>query len=43
MKALSAALRDGTVTGGVNPLADLPNNGIITKESASKFTGEWLG
>jgi ribose transport system substrate-binding protein len=43
MKALIAALRDGTVTGGVNPLADLPNNGIITKESASKFTGEWLG
>jgi ribose transport system substrate-binding protein len=43
MKAMVDALRNGKDSGGINPLADLPNNGIITKESASQFTGEWLG
>jgi ribose transport system substrate-binding protein len=43
MQALLEAIKSGTVTPGVNPLAGLPNNGVITKDTASQFTGEWIG
>jgi ribose transport system substrate-binding protein len=43
MQQLLDALKNGTVTPGTNPLAGLPNNGVITKDTASQFTGEWIG
>ena len=26
-----------------NPVADLPNQGVVTKANADQFTGEWPG
>lgn len=43
MEALIDALRNGKNHGDVDPFADFPNNGVITKDTASKFTGEWAG
>ena len=43
MQAMVKALRDGQDSGAVDPAADLPNNGIVTKDTASKFTAEWPG
>lgn len=43
MKALIEAIRNNKVSGAINPFADLPNNGVITKDTAGQFTGEWLG
>ena len=43
MKALIDAIRNNKTSGAINPFADLPNKGVITKDTASQFTGEWLG
>jgi ribose transport system substrate-binding protein len=43
MEALVAALRDGKVTGGIDPLTTLPDNGEVTKENVAKFAPEWNG
>jgi ribose transport system substrate-binding protein len=43
MQAMIAALRDGTVTGGVNPLADFPNGGLVTADNVADFTPQWAG
>lgn len=43
MTALVKAIKTGKSSGGINPIADLPNDGVITKANASKFTGEWVG
>ncbi len=43
MEAMVAALRDGTVTGGVNPLAEFPNGGLVTAENVADFTPQWAG
>lgn len=43
MQAMIAALRDGTVTGGVNPLADFPNGGLVTGDNVADFTPQWAG
>lgn len=43
MEALLAAIKSGTVSPGTNPLSGLPNNGVITKDTAAQFTGEWIG
>ena len=43
MEAMVAALRDGTVTGGVNPLADFPNGGLVTADNVADFTPQWAG
>jgi hypothetical protein len=37
------ALRTGKDLGGVDPVAQLPDNGIVTKANASQFTPEWPG
>ena len=37
------AVRDGTVTGGVDPLASFPDGGVVTSANVSKFTAEWPG
>ena len=43
MEALIDALRNGKDHGDVDPFADFPNNGVMTKDTASQFTGEWAG
>jgi ribose transport system substrate-binding protein len=42
-EAAIKAVRTGAVTGGVDPVAQLPASGVITKDNASQFTGEWPG
>jgi ribose transport system substrate-binding protein len=43
MQALIDALRNGTKAGDIDPFADLPGGGVITKQNAGDFTGEWVG
>ncbi len=43
MEALIDALRNGNDHGDVDPFADFPNNGVMTQDTASEFTGEWAG
>jgi ribose transport system substrate-binding protein len=43
MQALIAAIETGRVSGAIDPVAGLPNNGILTKANASHFTAEWPG
>jgi ribose transport system substrate-binding protein len=43
MIALIKAMKTGKGSGSENPVAKLPNNGIVTKSNASKFNGEWPG
>jgi ribose transport system substrate-binding protein len=40
---LVKAIRSGTVSGGVNPLNQLPDQGVVTKANAGQFTAEWPG
>jgi ribose transport system substrate-binding protein len=41
--AMIKALRDGKSSGGIDPVAGLPDQGIVTKANASQFTAEWPG
>ena len=43
VQALVAAIQTGEVSGAVDPVAGFPNGGIVTKATASQFTGEWTG
>jgi ribose transport system substrate-binding protein len=43
VQALVAATQTGKVSGAINPVAAEPNGGIVTKATASQFTGEWTG
>jgi ribose transport system substrate-binding protein len=43
MQALIAALATGKASGAINPVAGLPDNGIITRANVSQFTAEWTG
>jgi len=43
VQALVEALQTGKVSGAVNPVAGLPDGGIVTKADASQFTPEWPG
>lgn len=43
MEAMVDALRNGNNQGDVDPFADFPNNGVMTKDTADQFTGEWAG
>jgi ribose transport system substrate-binding protein len=43
VQALVAAIQTGKVSGAVDPVAGKPNGGIVTKATASEFTGEWPG
>ena len=42
-QAVIKAVRTGAKAGGVNPVADLPNQGVVTKDNADQFTAEWPG
>jgi ribose transport system substrate-binding protein len=41
--AMIKALRDGKSSGGIDPVAGLPDGGVVTKANASQFTAEWPG
>jgi ribose transport system substrate-binding protein len=41
--AMIKALRDGRSSGGMDPVAGLPDSGVVTKANASQFTAEWPG
>lgn len=41
--ALTKALRSGANSGGIDPVAQLPNGGVVTKANAAQFTAEWPG
>ena len=45
MKALIDAIRSGTPSAGVDPLATLPDGGVVTKENVATFLplAEWPG
>ena len=43
MQALIAALATGKVSGAIDPVAGLPDSGIITRANVSQFTAEWTG
>jgi len=43
VQALVAALRAGKSGGGIDPVAQLPDGGVVTKANVSQFTAEWPG
>ncbi|HTT00361.1 MAG TPA: sugar ABC transporter substrate-binding protein [Streptosporangiaceae bacterium] len=43
VQALVTALRTGKSSGGIDPVAGLPDGGIVTKANVSQFTAEWPG
>lgn len=43
MEALVKAINDDTVTGGVDPLTTLADEGLVTKANVDKFTAQWAG
>jgi ribose transport system substrate-binding protein len=43
MEALVAAIETGKQSGAIDPVAGLPNDGILTKANAGQFTAEWPG
>jgi len=43
MQALITAIQTGKVSGAIDPVAGLPDNGIVTKADVSQFTAEWPG
>ena len=43
MNAMIRALTEGVHSGGINPLADVTDNGLVTVTNVDKFTGQWDG
>ena len=43
MEAMVSALTGGPDVGGVDPLASLPDNGLVTAENVDQFTPQWDG
>ncbi|MEC8153643.1 MAG: substrate-binding domain-containing protein, partial [Pseudomonadota bacterium] len=43
MEAMVQALSDGTHVGGVDPLTEVPDDGLITASNVDKFTAQWKG
>ena len=43
VQALVSALRTGKSSGGIDPVAQLPDGGVVTKANVSQFTAEWPG
>jgi ribose transport system substrate-binding protein len=37
------ALQTGQSSGGIDPVASLPNAGVVTRANVSQFTAEWPG
>lgn len=43
IQALIEAIRDDKDTGGVDPLTQLPDDGLVTQENVDKFEPQWAG
>ena len=43
MEAMVSALTGGPDFGGVDPLVDLPDNGLVTADNVDSFTPQWDG
>ena len=43
MNAMILALTEGVHSGGINPLADVTDNGLVTAANVDKFNGQWDG
>ena len=43
VQAMVKALQTGTSSGGMDPVASLPNGGVVTQANVSQFTAEWPG
>ena len=43
MQCAVAAVRTGKGSGGVDPVAKLPGDGIVTKANVKQFHREWPG
>jgi ribose transport system substrate-binding protein len=43
VKCAIQAVRTGKGCGGVDPVAALPNGGVVTRANVKKFHGEWPG
>lgn len=43
MEAMVSALTGGPDFGGVDPLVDLPDNGLMTADNVALFTPQWAG
>ncbi len=43
MKALAAAMKNGTKSGGVDAGSTLPNDALVTKANVSQFSPQWAG
>jgi ribose transport system substrate-binding protein len=41
--ALVKALRTGQNSGGIDPVAQLPDGGVVTKANVTQFTAQWPG
>ncbi len=41
--ALVKKIRTGKDSGGIDPVAELPDNGIVTKSNVGQFTAQWPG
>ena len=43
MNAMVEALKNGKVTGGIDPATVVPDEALMYKENIDKFTAEWAG
>lgn len=43
IQALLDAIRDGKVTGGIDPVTQLEDDGLVTQANVEKFTAQWNG
>lgn len=43
VQALIAAMKTGKKSGAIDPVAGMPNGGIVTQATVSQFTAEWPG
>ncbi|HUY52688.1 MAG TPA: sugar ABC transporter substrate-binding protein [Streptosporangiaceae bacterium] len=43
VQALIKAVRTGQASGGIDPVAQLPAGGVVTKANVHEFTAEWPG
>jgi ribose transport system substrate-binding protein len=43
VQAMVKALQTGQSSGGIDPVASLPNAGVVTRANVSQFTAEWPG
>jgi ribose transport system substrate-binding protein len=43
VQAMVKALQTGQSSGGIDPVASLPNGGVVTQANVGQFTAEWPG